>query len=119
MLATGGIARLTRGAAFQGTNLDEAALAAKAASDAALERYSEEPEPWSSVLNLDELIADYAEAKHRARGSDRALAPVWGLTDSVDQKLASAEDVRQRMDREAREARDQKIAQLIAKSASR
>jgi hypothetical protein len=104
MLATGGIARLTRGAAFQGTNLDEAALATKAASDAALERYSEEPEPWSSVLNLDELIADYAEAKHRARGSDRALAPVWGLTDSVDQKLASAEDVRQRMDREAREA---------------
>jgi hypothetical protein len=119
MVATGGLAKLTRGGAFRNTNLDEIALGAKAVKDAALEDYSEGPEPWNSVLDWDKFSAEYDEAKQRARGSDRALAPVWRFTDSVEQGLAMAEAERQRMAREAREARGQKIADLIAKAVSR
>jgi hypothetical protein len=113
MVATGGLAKLTRGRAFRDTNLDEVALATKAAKDAALEDYSEGPEPWSSVLDWKKFIADYAEAKQKARGSDRVLAPFLRFTDSVDQGLATAESERQRIDREARESRGQKIDQLL------
>jgi hypothetical protein len=113
MLATGGLAKLTRGGAFRNTNLDEVALTAKAAKDAALQDYSKGPEPWSSVLDWKKFIADYAEAKQKARGPDRVLAPVWRFTDSVEQGLAMAEAERQRIDREARESRGRKIDQML------
>lgn len=93
-LSTFGLAKLTRGAGFQNTNLDEAALATKAVSDAALENYAQGPEPWSDVLNLEQFAADYAAAKQRAREPGRALAPLWALADSVDRNLQQFDDLR-------------------------